>query len=156
MASNDAIGSQEPLPPPLPPPEPVAPARQLPVHRGKLSRIQDAVEGAVLGLREWIELKVELTRREIEETVEQKLEQAKWGALAGVTGLMAVVFLLVTIGCGFASLYGWLLGMSILPALSAGYCTLVLILLMIAAVFLRLMRRAAQTEIELNASNGQR
>jgi hypothetical protein len=108
--------------------------RQLPPHRGKLDRIQGSAEGAVLALREWVELRIDLVRAEIMETIAEKQEQAKFGAIMAVFGALAGLILLLTLGFGFSAIFEATLGFAQLPALAAGYGVVVLLLAVVTFV----------------------
>jgi hypothetical protein len=131
-------------PPALPPPEPPPVngnepqhdrQRLLPPHKGKVSRIQDYVQGTVGGLREWMELRIELAKAEIREKIAEVQEQAKFGALIGVFAALAGFFLLLTIGFGFSALFRALFNFGQLASLTAGYGLLTLLLAIAAGVF---------------------
>jgi hypothetical protein len=106
----------------------------LPPHRGKVARMQDYVQGTVTGLREWVELRIELFQAEIREKIAEKQEQVKFGVLMGVFAALAGLFLLLTIGFGFSALFRALLGFGQLASLTAGYGLLTLLLAAICGV----------------------
>lgn len=103
-------------------------ARLLPPHKGKLSRIQDYVEGTVVGIREWMELRLELAKAEVREKISEAQEKIKFGVLMGVLGALAGFFLLLTIGFGFSALFRALFDFGQLASLTAGYGLLTLLL----------------------------
>jgi hypothetical protein len=113
-------------------------ARQLPPHFGKLDRIQGSAEGAVLALREWVELRIDLVRAEIKETMVEKQEQAKFGVMLAVFGALAGLIFLLTLGFAFSAIFEATLGFAQLPALTAGYG--VLVLLLAAVTFVAYLR----------------
>jgi hypothetical protein len=110
---------------------------QLPPHRGKLARMQDHVEGAVGGLKDWIELRIELVQAQIQEFVDARTEEAKFGAIIGVFAALAALFFLITLGFAFSALLRWLLGWGQLAALTGGFFIVVLILALVAFVAYR-------------------
>lgn len=89
---------------PARPPAPLE--RRLPAHRGKLGRIGDELTGLGEDLKEWVELRIELARTEIEEQIAYRVGQAKQGVAAGLFAVLGALFALVTLAIGL----GWLLG----------------------------------------------
>lgn len=118
-------------------PRPLADDRQLPPHRGKLSRIQTSAEGAADALKEWVDLRIELVKAEIEEVIAEKQEQAKFGAILGFLALLAVFMFLLVAGFGASAGFEALLGWAQLPSLTAGYGLVLLIILIIAGAIFR-------------------
>ncbi len=96
-------------PPPVPVP-PVAPiidqAHQLPAHRNKVGRVTDHAKGLVDDVKEWVEIRVELVRGEIEALIDSRVGALRGliivGVMAGITGLFA----LATLGLGLGALFG--------------------------------------------------
>ena len=105
-------------PPPLRDGDGVAPeSRQLPPHQGKLARIGGHVSSLSADLKEWVELRIDLVKAEVRETVEQvkaSLKRKAIGigflAVAGVLALYGLGFLLGALAWGLAALVGsaWL------------------------------------------------
>ena len=74
-------------------------SRRIGSSAGKLKRISHHTEGMMQGLREWVDLRIELVKAEIEEQAIEAISIAVIAALAGI-------FSLVTFAIGL----GWLLG----------------------------------------------
>ena len=96
------------IPDPTVPPAPVS--HRLPAHRNKVERVTDHLAGLSEDLREWVELRIQLIRKEIEEKIEGRLSSVKGlaivGALAAVTALFGLVTL--AIGIGAATGHYWI------------------------------------------------
>lgn len=132
-----------PLPPDPPPVDAAAPTRrvaappgspltdvvpetrQLPPHRGKVSRITDHVASLSTDIREWAELRIDLVKAEIQEKIDEVQASLKrkgiglaFLAVAGVLALYGLGFLLGALAWGLAALTGsiWL-GMLLTAAL---------------------------------------
>lgn len=101
---------------------------------GFLSRIQDRASDGFDGLREWVELRIELIRTEIESVVDSKVTEAKSMAMVGVFAGTAVFFLLMALAFlasfGFQAWIGW----SLLPSLAAGFGLVMLIFFVLALI----------------------
>lgn len=106
-------------------------------NRGFLSRIQNRASDGFEGLKEWVELRIELVRTEVETVVDSKLSEVKAIALVGVFAGTAVFFLLMTLAFlasfGFHALLGW----SFLPSLAAGFGLITLIFLILTLIAYR-------------------
>lgn len=113
--------------------EPVSVAHRLPEHHGKLARITEHVAGLSEDLREWVELRVEVMKREIEET-------AQAAVVMGVVGALAGFFALLTLALGFSALY-LLTGMSRPLGYFLGFLTLTVLLGVVAFAFRKKMER---------------
>ena len=119
-----AAAPPPPAPPRVAPPPPlradgetIPEARQLPPHQGKLARIGGHVSSLSNDLKEWVELRIELVKAEVRETVEQVKASLKRKAIgigflvvAGVLALYALGFLFGALAWGLAALVGsaWL------------------------------------------------
>ncbi|MEM1056419.1 MAG: phage holin family protein [Bacteroidota bacterium] len=86
---------------------------QLPARRGKLERVQDHVAAISADLREYVELRIALTKAEINETIDEKTAQAKekakpfgFFAAAGFFALYWLGFTFALIAAGFAWIFG--------------------------------------------------
>lgn len=76
-------------------------------HReGKFGRIAGHTRGLVEGLREWIDLRVDLAILEVEEKVDDLRNEVALGVTLAFFGFFAVLFVCTTIALGL----GWLLG----------------------------------------------
>ncbi len=111
-------------PPPVSPPpvgtisvvEPVptvAPeSRMLPPHQTKTERVADHVAAVSADLREWVELRIALVKRQVEgvvgilERVQHLAEAAKMAVPGVVLILIGLMFLLVTLALGIGALIG--------------------------------------------------
>ena len=69
-----------------------------------MGRIADHLAGVSENLREMVELRIGLVKREIQDEIEEKVALAKAGAAAGVLGALAGLFLLVALALGIAGL----------------------------------------------------
>lgn len=85
-------------------------------------------------LREWVDLRVELVKTEIEEMIAEKQELAKFGAMLGGIAAMAVTFLLLVLGFGFSALIEGVLGWAQLTSLTAGYGVVFVLLAAVAFI----------------------
>lgn len=100
---------------------------------GKLTRIATHTQGLVEDLREWIDLRLDLTVLEIEEKVDTVQNQIALGVVFALLGFFAGLFTLTTIALGL----GWLLGHPFFGFLAVS----VLLLVLLAAL------RAAKPEL---------
>lgn len=80
------------------------PERQLPPGGGKVERITQQTKSLVEDLTSWIDLKIKLTRLEIEETVDAKKKEVAVLAAIGVFAALAGFFALITLGLGFGAI----------------------------------------------------
>jgi hypothetical protein len=90
-----------------------APAREtvpidhrLPAHRGKVGRISDQLAGLSEDIREIVELRIQLVKREVMEQIEGRLSSVKGQAIVGALAAVAVVFLLLTVALGLGMVLG--------------------------------------------------
>jgi hypothetical protein len=151
-------------PPPVPPERTLPPAggrlvyreperderRQLPPHENKLERVSRHAEGVVTGLTNWIDLRIAVVRREIQETIEEKKRQAQalgqaWGITAAL-GLAAALIALFFLGFLLSALWDQFVipEGNALWSLTLGYLTLLAILG--AGAFLGMRRAEKLTE----------
>jgi hypothetical protein len=145
VAPDGAPLARDPAPIGPPPVAVIDEAHRLPPHRSKLTRVQDHLHGTVNGLTEWMELRIAIIRREVEEAIEAKKHQAEvlgkaWGVTA-VLGLAAALMALFFLGFLFSALWGLLL-VSVLWSLALGYLTLVVLLGVGALVAMRRAKAA--------------
>jgi hypothetical protein len=82
------------------------PERQLPSGENKLERMATHTKGLVGDFRDWVDLRIKLTKLEILEEVDAKVNEALIGVLVAAVGLLACVFLLVTIALGLGAWLG--------------------------------------------------
>lgn len=73
---------------------------------GKVQRLAAHTEGLVDDLKQWVDLRIELARIEVEERVEAQANQVVLGILLAGIGLLAVVFGLVTLALGLGAWLG--------------------------------------------------
>lgn len=107
---------------------------KLPPHRGKLTRIQDSAQGAIGALREWVDLRIELVKAEVQDALAEKQAQAKAAAVVGLLAALAGLMLLLALGFGAGALFEALLGFAPLPALAAGFGLVMVILAIVAGI----------------------
>ena len=115
----DALAA-DPARPELPRPS-IGLDHRLPVHKNKVERVTGHLAELSEDLREWVELRVQLIRKEIEEKIEGRLSSVKgivaFGVAGAVTGLFALVTLAIGLGAAFGGRY-WL-GFLVVTALLA-------------------------------------
>ncbi len=121
---------------------------QLPVHKGKLARVQDHAEGIANSITDWIELRIALTKREVKDQIDalkaQLTELLKAYGLAAGAGLVAALAAFFMGGFLFTALFSiWL---SLSASLFLGWL-LYTILFAIAALVL--FKRAEKKKEEL-------
>ncbi|ARA92624.1 hypothetical protein AWN76_005215 [Rhodothermaceae bacterium RA] len=102
----------------------------------KIDRITRHTRDLVQDVRNWVDLKLKLTRLEVQEQVDEALHQARIGAALAFVGFLAVQFLLVTL----ALLIGDALGHA-----KWGF----LILTMLLLVVLIVLRYALRPNVEM-------
>jgi hypothetical protein len=129
MATPDSRPVSTPPAPDLPdhppPAQPTVPARvgdgtpildeehQLPVHKGKVSRVTGHVKGAANSLTDWFELRIALLKREVKDEIQTVKDQtAQLAKVYGMAAGVAVVALLAAFFMGgflFVALFSiWL------------------------------------------------
>lgn len=79
---------------------------RLPVHRNKVGRITEHAAELSADLREWVELRVQLLKKEVEERIEGRLSAVKGLAIVGVVAAIAGLFALVTLAIGLGAAFG--------------------------------------------------
>ncbi|RMH54203.1 MAG: phage holin family protein, partial [Bacteroidetes bacterium] len=107
-----------------------------PDGRTKIDRITRHTRDLVQDVRNWVDLKLKLTRLEVQEQVDEALHQARIGAALAFVGFLAVQFLLVTL----ALLIGDALG-------HAKWGFLILTVLLVAVLIV--LRYALKPNVEL-------
>lgn len=118
--------------------EPVPEARMLPPHRDKLERVTDHVAAISADLREWVELRIALVKRQVEgvvgimERVQHLAEAAKLAVPGVILILIGLMFLLVTLALGIGAALGsyWL-----------GFLIVTLVLLVVGSILVWLGKR---------------
>jgi hypothetical protein len=118
---------------------------RLPAHRNKAERVTDHLAGLSEDLREWVELRIQLIRKEIEEKIEGRLSTVKGIVAVGVVAAITALFALVTLAVGIGALAGgryWL-----------GFLVVTLLLAVVTYVLKRTMAPGA-IHIEREKSTG--
>lgn len=82
--------------------------RQLGSGAKGLARLSEETRGLVEDVKEWVELRIELTQLEIQEQIEERLNQILLAGVMAVIGLFIAIFVLITAAVGL----GWWLGHS--------------------------------------------
>ena len=94
-----------------------------------LSRIQHESTALVQDVKEWVELRLDLVRAEVQETIKAQIDGRKAAVLAlvvpGLLGAIGALFLLVTL----ALFLGWWLGHA-----AWGFLIVTVLLLVVAAI----------------------
>ena len=121
------------------------PERQLPPGGGKVERITQQTKSLAQDVTSWIDLKIKLTRLEVEETVEEKKKEAAVWAAIGVFGALAGLFALVALGLGFGALL-IAIGLSRPLSYFLGFLLLTLILAAIAFALFKLKPRLTEPD----------
>jgi hypothetical protein len=80
--------------------------RRLPSHRGKVARISEQIAGLSEDVREIVELRIQLVKREVMDQIEGRISTVKGQALVGALAAMTGIFLLLSIGLGLGMLLG--------------------------------------------------
>jgi uncharacterized membrane protein YqjE len=73
---------------------------------GKVQRITEQTQGLVDDLKEWVDLRIELVRIDVEEQIEAQANQVALGVILAGLGLLAVLFGLTALGFGLGALFG--------------------------------------------------
>ncbi len=84
----------------------VPPERQLRPGGGKMGRITQQTRGLVDDLTRWIELRIELAQKEMEERIEAKANQIALKVVLGVLGALAGLFALFTLAFALGAWLG--------------------------------------------------
>lgn len=81
---------------------PVEERFRLPAHRNKVERVADHTQGLFDDVTEWVELRIQLVRSEIEALIDSRVGAMRgllvFGVTAALTGLYALVTLAIVIG----------------------------------------------------------
>ncbi|GAB5519571.1 MAG: hypothetical protein RhofKO_18220 [Rhodothermales bacterium] len=72
----------------------------------KVTRITEHTRGLVDDVKEWVELRIQVAQLEVQQTVEQKLNQAIIGGILAVLALFTVSFLLIALALGLGAWLG--------------------------------------------------
>jgi len=80
--------------------------RRLAPHRGKVARISDQLAGLSEDVREIVELRIQLVKREVMDQIEGRISTVKGQAVVGALAAMTGVFLLLSVGLGLGMLLG--------------------------------------------------
>ena len=94
------------------PPAAIPESHQLPPHQTKLDRVTGHVAALSADLREWVELRVDLVKRQVEglqgilERVQHYLNAAPFFVGALALGLSGVMFVFVAVAFGIGALVG--------------------------------------------------
>lgn len=117
-----------PVPPPRTAPVMTAPpmavedvVHQLPPHRNKVERVADHATGLVDDVKEWVDLRIELVRGEIEAFIDSRVGALRGLVVVGIAAAITGMFALVTLGLGLGALFGrrYWLGFLVLTLLLA-------------------------------------
>jgi hypothetical protein len=73
---------------------------------GKLQRISSDTRGVISDLREWIDLRIDLAVRDVNDQLDDAASQAVLGVVLAVLGFFTGLFMLTTLAIGL----GWWLG----------------------------------------------
>lgn len=99
--------------------------RRLPSGRNKIERISDHSKGLVGDLKEWVELKIESVKLEVQHELEVKKNELIVVAVAGIISLVGALFLLVALAHGLGAWLGhpaWgFLAVAVLLFAAAGF-----------------------------------
>jgi hypothetical protein len=80
--------------------------RQLPTGRNKVERISDHSKGLFADMREWMDLKVELVKLEVQHELETKKNEFIVLGFVGSVSAVALLFLLTAIAFGLGAWLG--------------------------------------------------
>lgn len=80
--------------------------RRLPSGQNKIERITSHSKGLVGDIKEWIDLKVEAVKLDVQHEIEVKKNELIVAAVIVVTGSVGMLFLLVAIALGLGALLG--------------------------------------------------
>lgn len=91
-----------PTPPGVASGVPVEERFRLPAHRNKIERVADHTQGLFDDVTEWVELRIQLVKSEVEALIDSRVGAMRgllvFGVTAALTGLYALVTLAVVIG----------------------------------------------------------
>ena len=141
MADTPAL---DPSAPTSPVPTPRDLATQRAVHaaapsQGRLQRLQAESSELVQDVKDWVELRIDLVRAEVQESIAAQIDGKKAAVLAlvvpGVVGALGGLFLLVTL----ALFLGWWLGHA-----AWGFLIVTVLLLVVAAIARSVLAKKAR------------
>ncbi len=108
-----AAPPRAPLPSAPPPRDLAAPAGapvderfRLPAHRNKFERVTDHTQGLLDDVTEWVELRVQLVKSEVEALIDSRVGAMRGLLIFGVTAAITGLFALVTLAIGLGALFG--------------------------------------------------
>ena len=118
--------------------------RRLPSGRNKVERISDHSKGLVTDLKEWVELKLEAVKLDVQHELEVKKNELIVVATAGAISALGALFLLVAVAHGIGAWLGH-------PAW--GFLAVAVLLFIIAAIYYSRMgpthlRKTAEVVVE--------
>lgn len=106
---------------------------------GRLQRLQSESSELVQDVKDWVELRIDLVRAEVQESIAAQIDGRKAAVLAlvvpGVVGALGALFLLVTL----ALFLGWWLGHA-----AWGFLIVTLLLLAIAGIARSILAKKAR------------
>lgn len=134
----------EPTPPPLAAGDGrIQPDHRLPSGRNKVERIAQHSKGLVDDLKEWVDLKIQHTKLQIRDELNERKIELALVAGAGVFGLLGFLFGLIALALGLGAWLGH-------PAW--GFLVVTVLLMLIAAVFLGARRARARKAREIDVT----
>lgn len=132
----------------VPPVVPVEERFRLPAHRNKIERVVDHTHGLVEDVTEWVELRIQLVKSEIEALIDSRVGAMRglivFGVAAALTGLYALITL--------ALLVGWLFSLALESTLLAAFLGFLLVNLILVAVTLWVKREFAPGKMRVERS----
>ena len=123
----------------------VPPGRQLPTGRNKIERIAQHSRGLVDDLKTWVELKIQHTKLQIKEELEERRTDLTLVAAAGFFGLLGFLFGLVALALGLGAWLGhpgW------------GFLVVTILLFVVAATFFAARRARQRKQREIDVTPG--
>lgn len=163
-----ALGSEPP--PPLPPEPPrVTPSNaprpgtpigvpieerfRLPEHRNKIERVVDHTQGLVEDVTEWVELRIQLVKSEVEALIDSRVGAMRGLLVFGITAALTGLYALIT----FALLFGWVLSLvfdiSTLLAVFLGFL-LINLILVVATLWVKREFAPGKMRVERSKATG--
>lgn len=119
------------------------PGRQLPSGRNKIERITLQSKGLVADLKAWVELKIQHTKLQIQEEIDERREDLVLVAAAGFFGLLGFIFALLTLALALGAWLGH-------PAW--GFLIVTLLLLVIAGLIFAVRRARQRKKAEIDVT----
>lgn len=114
---------------------------------GRLQRIQHESSELVQDVKDWVDLRIDLVRAEVQEKITATIDSKKAGLLAlvipGAIGAIGALFLLVTI----ALFLGWWLGHA-----AWGFLIVTVLLLVVAGVARSILAKKAESAAKTSTS----